>query len=184
MITPDEYEQTIPTRYQGVYRRAMTGKRTAAVKAMCQHCQGYSEGTTKAIAECPTSWCPLWSVRPYQKRDRDQEQEAGVGVENQKPKRVPSQAFMESRPAARVISPLEAQKIRDDSIAILGVMTDQPEGKSVILERANQERASDGWQQDRITDQDWRAAIGLLLTERKIESVGERRGRKYRRSSS
>lgn len=65
-ITPSTYIHTIPPRYQSAYQEAVDGSRTSAVKAMCQHCMGYSEGCVDAIRECPTSWCPLWKVRPYQ----------------------------------------------------------------------------------------------------------------------
>lgn len=65
-ITPSTYIETIPPRYQSAYREATEGSRTSAIKAMCQHCMGYSEGCVDSIRECPSTWCPLWKVRPYQ----------------------------------------------------------------------------------------------------------------------
>jgi len=42
--------------------------RSLAIRAKCWDCQGAGAdpGTRAGIAECPSTTCPLWSVRPYQ----------------------------------------------------------------------------------------------------------------------
>lgn len=65
-------DRGVPLSAQGIYRRALSGSsRKASIQAMCLECQGYEDGARKAIRDCPSVGCPLWSVRPYQAKDED-----------------------------------------------------------------------------------------------------------------
>lgn len=79
LLTDKEIAQSIarlevPPKMQNTYRRALTGNRTAAIKAKCLDCQGY-EGAVAAVRDCQSRGCPLWAVRPFQK--------AGVGEDGE-----------------------------------------------------------------------------------------------------
>lgn len=67
-INPQEHLESIPPRFQGVYQRALDGGRTAAVKAMCLECMGWQEGCVRMVRECASKACPLWAVRPFQRK--------------------------------------------------------------------------------------------------------------------
>ena len=66
---PDEaanYAKRVPVAYRGIYKRAMAGGSKAfAGKAKCLDCCGWQR---EEVALCTTLTCPLWKVRPYQKR--------------------------------------------------------------------------------------------------------------------
>lgn len=71
-------EETVPLRFQALYRRAISGGRTAAVKAMCLECQGWEDGAVQGVRDCASIACPLHAVRPYQsKEDREEGEEIG-----------------------------------------------------------------------------------------------------------
>ena len=54
----------IPEQYQGLYKKAMSGKsRTAAVKAKCLECCCWEMGETK---DCKVPACPLYPYNHYQ----------------------------------------------------------------------------------------------------------------------
>ena len=58
-------ERDIPKYYQGIYRRAMSGKsRKAAVHAFCLECVGWERNE---IALCTDRECPLYPYRPYKR---------------------------------------------------------------------------------------------------------------------
>lgn len=55
-----------PTRYRSLYRRAWAGKSLrAAVDCFCCECLGFSPAE---IRRCTAPACPLYEVRPYQRR--------------------------------------------------------------------------------------------------------------------
>lgn len=68
-----------------VYERSSDSK-AAAIKAMCQECMGYDDGSTAAIRDCTSPACPLYPHRPYQRGGADEAQEGGnpaVATENE-----------------------------------------------------------------------------------------------------
>lgn len=193
-ITPATYVETIPERYQNTYNRAIGGSRVSAVKAFCQHCQGYSEGTTRAIRECPTTWCPLWSVRPYQDKSKG-DVDDGEEIENEneeggeevgqgvvvKSKRVPSHAFLESR-KGRVRDPGRDERVRvltEDILDALrmwndnnGYMADKQSVLNIFRLKLKKPEPADS---------EWNAALNILISEGRIITEGVKRGRRYRR---
>ena len=53
----------IPPQYQLVYLKAhTTGSRVCAIEAACNQCLGY-EDLRRAIPECTSESCPLWTHR-------------------------------------------------------------------------------------------------------------------------
>jgi hypothetical protein len=58
---------TIPTAYRKLFERSYTGKASprASIKAFCLECIGFERA---AITDCTASACPLWRLRPYQKK--------------------------------------------------------------------------------------------------------------------
>ncbi|MCZ6655099.1 MAG: hypothetical protein O7D91_18985 [Planctomycetota bacterium] len=59
IVSPREYE--IPTKYQALYKRAMTGKsRKDSVRAHCLMCCGWQENE---VALCTATRCPLYLHR-------------------------------------------------------------------------------------------------------------------------
>lgn len=56
--------QSIPIRLHPLLKRSFAGKSLrAAVNAKCWECCGFED--RRAIADCPASECPIWSVRPH-----------------------------------------------------------------------------------------------------------------------
>ena len=54
----------IPTRYQPLFSRSISGKVSAreAIKAMCLQCMAYK---TAEVRLCAVPTCPLYTLRPY-----------------------------------------------------------------------------------------------------------------------
>ena len=62
-------EKDVPRQFQNAYKKALIGKGyKPCVTAMCLECQGWEDGVQDAIAFCEAKTCPLYRVRPYQKR--------------------------------------------------------------------------------------------------------------------
>lgn len=58
--------RAMPESHRGTYRRAVSGTSLrAAVDASCAECCGYDRD---AVRSCPAVACPLWSVRPWQRK--------------------------------------------------------------------------------------------------------------------
>ena len=56
------YRRQIPKLYQGIYKRAMTGKsRKAAMHAFCLECVGWQ---IKEVHACSDTGCSLYPYRP------------------------------------------------------------------------------------------------------------------------
>ena len=53
----------MPESSRRTYVRACAGSRTAAIKAQCMECLGWSRSD---VRQCTALACPLWPVRPYQ----------------------------------------------------------------------------------------------------------------------
>lgn len=61
--------ETAPSRVQPLLARVLSGNASprACIKAFCYECIGFE---TKEITTC-TAWaCPLWHVRPFQKKKK------------------------------------------------------------------------------------------------------------------
>lgn len=61
-------DESVPLKYQGLFQRVkdMRSKSKAeAIKAMCLECVGFK---FKRVTECTSPKCPLFHVRPYQKK--------------------------------------------------------------------------------------------------------------------
>lgn len=57
--------KTLPSAVNA-FTQAYEGKsRVAAIKAFCLECIGFNRDE---IRKCSAPWCPLWAMRPYQKR--------------------------------------------------------------------------------------------------------------------
>ena len=58
---------TAPESVKGLLKRVFDGKspRSQCIKAMCLDCLGFDR---QAISECTGYACPLWNVRPFQKK--------------------------------------------------------------------------------------------------------------------
>ena len=64
----------VPAIYQKVWIRAYSGgSRSAAIKAFCQECVGF---TRVDITNCTALACPLHPYRPYQAGDEDEATDA------------------------------------------------------------------------------------------------------------
>lgn len=107
-------QQGIPSSCHNTYRKAHTGSRPAAIKAMCLMCQGWDDGARKAVRDCADVGCPLWSVRPFQGKNVSDDDGDGEPEE-------------QTNPA------LHATDIRE---RILGVLTDELLPKSYIIQRS------------------------------------------------
>ncbi len=55
----------IPDLYRATYLKALSGSKTAAVKAQCLECVGWQRAE---VTRCTDDGCPLFNVRPYQKK--------------------------------------------------------------------------------------------------------------------
>lgn len=80
----EDMSNEYPKKYRAIYRRAMTGRsRTAAIRAMCLQCGGYSE---KEVTLCTSPNCPLFSyrlkgggpIRPKKQEKNSQERAIGA----------------------------------------------------------------------------------------------------------
>ncbi len=62
----------VPVAQRALYLRALQGKvsRSQAIKAKCYECCGWDRKVDgmDLIGSCPVRRCPLWAVRPFQKR--------------------------------------------------------------------------------------------------------------------
>lgn len=58
----------VPEKRRGSYLAAIRGEASPrrAIKAFCEHCQGYSPPLAETIRTCPAYDCPLYQYRPYQ----------------------------------------------------------------------------------------------------------------------
>lgn|GEM_PF-1165737 len=62
-----EAMQAVPVRLRGLVARAFEGKSLrSCVSAKCLECLGYED--REGITDCRGYTCPLWRVRPYQKK--------------------------------------------------------------------------------------------------------------------
>ena len=78
-----EYVAKAPPLYQGVFGKAFTGdSRVAAIKAKCLTCSNFQR---VEVAECTVLTCPLHSVRPYQKGDKDRPSDEEKAAESGHP---------------------------------------------------------------------------------------------------
>lgn len=60
--------ETVPVSRRRVFERSWSGQASprACIKAFCLECLGFDEA---AIRDC-TAWaCPLWRLRPYQRKE-------------------------------------------------------------------------------------------------------------------
>lgn len=59
--------ESAPISVRGLLKRVFDGKspRSGCIKAMCLECIGFDRA---AITECTSYACPLWNVRPFQKK--------------------------------------------------------------------------------------------------------------------
>jgi hypothetical protein len=62
----EERRAIVPKCFRGIYDKAVRGRSLrAAVNATCLECVCWA---TKAVRDCSDKACPLYAVRPYQKR--------------------------------------------------------------------------------------------------------------------
>lgn len=64
-------ELELGPRMATIYRRALGPRatRSVCIKAFCLSCQGWEDGAVDAVRNCASESCPLWRVRPYQRRE-------------------------------------------------------------------------------------------------------------------
>lgn len=60
------YINSKPLTMTNVYTKAFNGGRAAAIKAKCLDC---TLDTREEVRNCEAYLCPLWAVRPYQRKD-------------------------------------------------------------------------------------------------------------------
>jgi hypothetical protein len=64
--------QTAPIKYRTMYERALRGSLAprAAIKVKCLECCGWERTVdgVDMIGDCSVRRCPLWAVRPFQRR--------------------------------------------------------------------------------------------------------------------
>ena len=61
----------MPANGRGTYRLAAEGRSLrAAVKAFCHGCVGWQR---REVTPCTSLGCPLWAVRPFQRREEGQD---------------------------------------------------------------------------------------------------------------
>ena len=61
-------DELIPLKYQGLFNRVKdlgSKSKADAIKAFCLQCVGFK---FKRVTDCTAPKCPLFNVRPYQKR--------------------------------------------------------------------------------------------------------------------
>lgn len=152
-------QQGIPSSCHNTYRKAHTGSRPAAIKAMCLMCQGWDDGARKAVRDCADVGCPLWSVRPFQSKgpgadteDIDGENGIDSDTENE--------------------TETDTERVQRNQTLILNALTTEWAGKKEII-------AASG-----IDDRDWNETVKELMSQGLIEREGERRFTRYRRVQS
>lgn len=67
----DVYMGLKPQSMVSAYKKAYAGSKAAAVKAKCLDCTGDQRLEVK---NCDSVTCPLWSVRPFQTREMDEDE--------------------------------------------------------------------------------------------------------------
>lgn len=157
-------QQGIPTSWQGTYRKALAGNRSAARKAMCGLCMGWDAGARKFIRECVTVGCPNHAVRPFQKK-------AGSAIPGD------TEIDTVNDTDSTDNSEERATEIEAEGSDVLA------EVKAKIIEHLHTKGVSQRGYiifSTGIPESSWNEAIRSLLAEGAIEREGERRNARYR----
>ncbi len=67
----------MPSSFRLSYEKSKTSK-AFAIKSMCAECSGYDR---KVVRECSDNGCPLWPHRPFQVKDKDDDEEGAGDIE-------------------------------------------------------------------------------------------------------
>lgn len=64
-----QHAETVPSRYRTNYLKSVSDNpsKAGSIRAKCLDCVGYEDAPNR-IRDCKVSLCPLWEIRPYQKK--------------------------------------------------------------------------------------------------------------------